>query len=889
MQSSLLVTRVQIPEYPYDFVTRERITETLEQAVSRYRLIIVSAAAGYGKTTLLAHWARTNGRPVAWLSLEEDDFLERFMRYLLKGWERIQPDITASPLGTLLGSREPNREAVLSAFLNLGAQLHTHQVFILDDYHLIRDPDIHESLAFLLDHLPPPLHFVIGTRTDPPLPLARYRVRDQLFELGTGDLCFNLEEATLFLQRATGLDLPAQDVQHLQDQLEGWAAGLQLAALSLQHSPPGSTPLAKISGRQQFIADYLSEELLDQLPADVISFLLKTSILEHLSASLCEAVTGIPGGQSMLERLKRQNLFIQALNEERTWFRYHPLFVEFLRGELMRRHVDDVSELHRHASRWYLEQGLPEEAFSHAVSGKDAERVIEIFDRYFNVKLNGGELKIVETWIHLLPAEWYTTHPVLGLMRAGWLANTGAFEACMTLIDQIESRLVPAESRDKQLQLARVMAVRCFIACVQNDLVQAERYAERALHDLPEEDVGFRPGVYGALGDAYRRNGRWREARESYLKALALHHSPAVRLHSSHMYGALADLELRQGRLRNASAYWKKALAAIQEPENWGRLPLPVIGWVYIRMGELLYEWNQLGEAEQYVSRGLEHAELGGDVRSRIAGYLIMFRLRLTEGHVEKAGEYLEQARPLVEQAQFPEWTRTFERYQLELWLAQDKLRAALNWSDEMVRNEMLEEKPESMLAQLAIARVLIVKGDEDSLAKARALIEDLLQKAEEEGQTRVTMEGLALKALAHARRGESASALTSLEHALRLAEPEGYIHLFADLGLPMGRLLQEARSRHVMADYVEKLLAVIGSEAAISSQGSTTLPEPLTEREREVLHLLAAGLTNREIAEQLVVSPETVKKHSANIYGKLGARNRTEAVARARQSGLLG
>jgi LuxR family maltose regulon positive regulatory protein len=514
--------------------------------------------------------------------------------------------------------------------------------------------------------------------------------------------------------------------------------------------------------------------------------------------------------------------------------------------------------------------------------------VIEIFDKYFNVKLNGGELKVVEAWIDLLPAVWYATYPVLGLMRAGLLAYTGAFEACVRLVDEIEQRLVAAESGDTDWQLAMVMAVRCIIACVQNDLARAESYADYALRELPEEDVGFRPAVYGTLGDAYRRNGRWGKAKESYLKALELTHAPAVRLHSAHVFGALADLELRQGRLQNASVYWRKALAAIREQENWGRLPLPVIGWVYIRMGELLYEWNQLSEAWDHVSRGLERAELGGDVRALIAGYLIAARLKLTEGNVETAAEYLERVRPLVEQAQFPEWTSQYERFQLEFWLTQDRLRAAVNWSDEMLRSPVLEERPEGMVAQLAMARVLIVKGDAPSLAKARVLIERLLQTAEKEGQTRVTIEALALKALAHSRRGEPTGAMTSLEHALRLAEPEGYVRLFADLGLPLARLLQEARSRAVMPDYVERLLTAFRNETAISPTSATRLPEPLTEREIEVLRLLAAGLTNREIAKQLVVSPETVKKHIANIYGKLGTGNRTETVARARQLDLL-
>jgi LuxR family maltose regulon positive regulatory protein len=355
------------------------------------------------------------------------------------------------------------------------------------------------------------------------------------------------------------------------------------------------------------------------------------------------------------------------------------------------------------------------------------------------------------------------------------------------------------------------------------------------------------------------------------------------------VFGALADLALRQGHLREAATYWRKALAAIEEQENWGRLPLPVIGWVYIRMGEILYEWNELVEASDHLSRGLERSELGGDVQALIAGYLITGRLKLTEGDIALAGEYLEKARPLVENAPFPDWVGRFERFQLEFWLAQDRLRAAVDWADELLRRDALERPSENEMAHLAMARVLIVKGDAPSLERALALLERLLQAADAEGRMGVTIEALALRALAHWRRGEQASALTALERALRLAEPEGYVRLFADLGLPMARLLQEARSRAVLPDYVETLLAACGADLAFSAPAEATLPEPLTTREQEVLQLIGAGLTNREIAATLVISPETVKKHTASIYGKLGVRSRREAVARARKLALLG
>jgi LuxR family maltose regulon positive regulatory protein len=888
MDSFLLAPKLRIPPQPHHGVHRARLVDALERGILYYKLVLISAPAGYGKTTLLSQWAHASRFSVAWLSIgEEDNDLEHFLRYLLAAWEEVQPDVRESPLGLLLGAMTPDCEAVLSAFINVANDAPSPIVFVLDDYHLIEDVSIHQALTFLLDHLPPALHFVLAGRGEPPLPLARYRARQELMELRAEDLSFLLEETKDFLSERMGLDLSHDELVRLHAQLEGWIAGLQLVALTLQRRLTGAEKLV-VSGRHRFIADYLSEDVLAPLSDLMRQFLLQTSILERLCGALCDAVTGGEGGQEMLETLEREDLFLVPLDDSREWFRYHRLFADFLQEEVNRRHPDEVADLHRRAARWYLAHDLPEQAFRHAVDGHEVELVIQILEHYFPVKLLGGEIRVVERWLDSLPEEWHSGYPMIGLVRAAILLSTGQFDACVRCLDEVEHRLVTAESADMRRQRARVAALRCYIACFQNDLARAETLADQALQGLPAEDLGFRPGVYGALGDTYRRNGRWEEAKECYLELLDFTHAPVFRVEAVHVFGALADLDLRQGHLREAAAYWRKAWAAIQERENWGRFPLPLIGWVFIRMGEILYEWNELGTASDHLSRGLERSELGGDVRAMIAGYVIAGRLALTEGDVEGAAEYVERARPLVESAQFPVWTSRFERFQLELWLAQDRLRAAVDWADEMLRDAAIEERPESEVAQLAMARVLIVKGDAPSIERALALLERLLQAVEEEGRMGIHIEALALQALGYWQRGERAVALTSLERALRLAEPQGYIRLFADLGLPMARLLQEARSREVMPDYVARLLAACGADLTFPAPAQQVLPEPLTPREQEILALLAAGLTNHEIAEQLVISPGTVKKHAGNIYSKLGVNNRTEAAARARELGLL-
>jgi LuxR family transcriptional regulator, maltose regulon positive regulatory protein len=887
-RGDLLESKLFIPNQTHKLVTRPHLLNTLENQVTQHKLTLISAPAGYGKTTLLADWARSSNWPLAWLTItgEEND-IDKLLRYLLAAWETMQPDIVEQPLGILLSSQMPEMKAVLSAFIQAANALSGHIVFILDDYHLIEEAAVHDTVAFLLDHLPTRLHVILAGRNDPPLPLARYRARGQLLEIRADDLHFTYEETASFLNQSMQLDLTIEQIDSLHARSEGWIAGLQLAALAFRRYPD-SERIPRVSGRQRFIADYLAKDVLNQIQSDLREFLLRTSLLSNLCGPLCDAVTGQKKGQAMLEAVERENLFITPLDDRREWYRYHHLFAEFLQGELARHFPDEVTGLHRRAARWYLSHNLMEEAFRHGLAGEDADLVIEIFDRNLGAKLAGGEIKIVANWIESIPENWFFEHPEIDLARTGLLIVTGALEAAVRNIDEIEERLSFAQSADRHAGIARATAVRCFIACFQNNLERAQAYAEQALNELPQSDISFRLGVYGALGDTYRRNGFWEEANQNYLKALDFTHAPETRVQAMHVFGALADLELRQGHLKRASAYWRKALVFIQERESWGRLPLPVIGWVYIRMAEIFYEWNQLSDAWNHVSRGLKRAELGGDVRSLIAGYVIAARLKLAEGEVEGAAEYLERARPLEEQASFPDWTSQFERTQLELWLAQDRLRTAVLWSDEMSHSSILEDRPESVISQLTMTRVLIVKGDSQSLEAAYSFLERLLDLAERQGLIGVLIEALALQALADWKRSRSGSALVSLERALRLAEPQGYLRLFINLGLPMAHMLQKARSRRVFPEYIDKLLSNFNLHIASTAQNEPPLTEPLTRREQEILQLMSAGLTNQEIAEELVISAETVKKHTGNIYSKLRASNRTEAAARARDLDLL-
>jgi LuxR family maltose regulon positive regulatory protein len=888
MDSSLLATKTGIPPERPHLLPRSRLSDALEAGVPDSRIALITAPAGYGKTTLLAQWAHRSRHRIAWLSLERDDSdLERFLRYLITAWEKVQPGIMQTPVGLLLGSTSPDLDAVLPAFVNAASEIEDDMVFVLDDCHLIHRASVFQALTFLLDHLPLRLHLAIAGRAEPPLPLARCRARGELLELGVEDLRFQDEETSVFLGRWLPGDIPQEAIAQVREQLEGWPAGLQLACHAIRRRPAAIAPL-EFSGKHRFLADYLNEEVLDYLDEATRRFLLRTSILDQLNGALCDTVAERSDSQQVLAALERDGLFLTPLDDTREWYRYQPLFAEVLREELRQRQPDSLATLHRRAAEWYLKQGMAEPAFSHAVAGSDIDLVTRIGEDYCVIKMESGELNVVARWLELIPPDWFDRNPLVDLMRVAFLIYTGAFEESASLLNSVEDRLRQSDEPNRREQLAKVSTVRCAIACFLNDVPSAERHASAALDDLPVADRVWRASIYHALGDTYSRNAIWDRAKESYRAALRVVHAPSSRIRAVHIFGALADLELRQGHLETAGRYWSDAIEAIQEREMWARLPIPVTGWVWIRMAELLYERNRLPEAQDHLARGLALAEVGGDVRALIAGHLLSARLHLADGDFALATEELERTRSVLDRASFPDWQVRCDRCQIELWLAEGRQRAVGRWVDARGTDGGNSHQDEPESDQLTIARALIARARAPDRRRALELLGDLIETAIADGRDGIQIEALALQAVALRADGDRAGALASLERSLRLAEPEGYVRLFADLGLPMACLLQEASDRDVMPEYVRPLLEVFAP--ALVRLGATTMawPEPLSDRERDVLELMAAGLTNREIAARLFISPETVKKHAASIYAKLGVGRRIEAVARARELGLL-
>ena len=905
MAGPLLETKLHVPRWRRGLVARPRLSERLSRGAES-ALTLVSAPAGFGKTTLLAEWlavAAADERSVAWLSLDQrDNDPALFWTYLVAALNTGVPGVGSGALSVLQPPQPPN-EAGLVALLNDLDAISNDVVLVLDDYHVIDARDVQDGMAFLLEYLPPQIHLVIASRADPPLPLARLRGRGELAEIRAADLRFTPGEAAAYLNEVMGLVLTAADVAALEGRTEGWIAALQLAALSMQGREDVTAFIDGFAGDDRYIVDFLAEEVLQRQPEHVQHFLLQTSILDRLSGPLCDAVTGQDGGKAKLAALERGNLFLVPLDDRRQWYRYHQLFADVLHARLRDEQPDDVPDLHRRASGWHEQNGEPSEAIRHALAAGDFDRAADLIELAIPAMLKIRQEAAVLGWLELLPDEAVRARPVLSVGFAGALLAGGEYEgvearlrdaegwldgatgirrrshapaAEMVVVDDAKFRRLPAE-----IELYRAAQ-----ALARGDGPGTVRHSRRALELSPADDHLGRASAAALIGLASWASGDLEAGHSGYAECMAGLRRAG---HIADTFGcaiALADIRRTQGRLGEAMRTYEQALRYAP------RLGGPVLRGtadMYVGMSEVHRERDDLPAATQHLLRSQELGEHTGLPQNRYRWRVAMARIREAEGDLDGALDLLTEAERLYVGDFFPN-VRPVPALRARVRVAQGRLGEALGWARERglsVADDLsyLREFEHITLARVLLARYTAERA-ERPIQEATRLLDRLLRAAEEGRRTGSVIEILVLQALTRQAQDDVPAALASLRRALTLAEPEGYVRIFADEGPPMASLLRVAAKQGIARNYVRLLLAAV-TKTEDGTPASQGLIEPLSERELDVLRLLGTDLGGPDIARELIVSLNTVRTHTKNIYAKLGVNNRRAAVRRARELDL--
>jgi LuxR family transcriptional regulator, maltose regulon positive regulatory protein len=900
MSMPILATKLYVPPFRPGAVVRPRLIERLDDGL-RSGLVLVSASAGFGKTTVVSEWVAGRSRVepgahTAWLSLDEGDSdPARFLSYLVAALRTVAPEVGQAVLDMLQSPQPPPTESMLSALLNEISTLPQGLVLVLDDYHVVDSEPVDEALAFLLEHLPQQLHVVIATREDPRLPLARWRARGQMTELRAADLRFTASEAAEFLNQVMNLDLSAEDVTALETRTEGWIAGLQLAALSIQGRSDATDFIQAFTGSNRFVLDYLVEEVLQRQPQRARSFLLRTAILDKLCGPLCDAVTGQKQGKGTLERLERGNLFVVPLDDEREWYRYHHLFADVLQAHLLEEQPDRLPALHRRASEWYEANGSRSDAIRHALCAEDFEWAADLIEREGPLVVTASQTAIWLRWATSLPDELIRARPVLSVWHAYALLGSGELEAAEARLRDAERWLDPGPDRapapvdeaELRALLATIAVARAYRAHSLGDVPGTVKHAQRVLELLPDGDNPRRQQAIALMGMTYWASGDLEAADRLFVdysqRLLAAGNVPDA----ISAMTILPEIRPALGRLHGAIDALTTLLQVVADR---GEPLLPEAADLYRGLGELALEQGDLDAAAAHLLRSRELGEQGEMPVWRWRWHVAQARLLEAEGDAEGALGLLDEAERLFIRTPLPD-VRPFAALKARIWAAQGRVAEALDWARE--RGLSVDDDLSYLheFEHLTLARVLIAQGEREeaggAIHDAMRLLERLLLAAEQGGRTGSAIEILALQALAHQTRGDLSAALAALERTLFLAEPEGYVRIFVNEGPPMTRLLQEATSRRAAPDSARRLLAAF-PPAGPGSTGPSAAKELLSDREVEVLRHIATGLTNREIADRLYLSLYTVKAHARSIYDKLDAHSRTQAVARARELGIL-
>ncbi len=910
MDAPLLQTKLFIPtprsapasKRSASLVARPRLLERLNQGLPG-KVTLISAPAGFGKTTLLSDWLAQLNLAAAWLSLDQDDNdLARFLSYLIAAVQTIQPDLGTQVLALLQSSPLPATHTLLTLLINDLTARSEQVILVLDDYHTIETESIDQALSFLLEHLPPRMHLVLSSRSDPNLSLARLRASEQVTELRSADLRFTQAETAQFLEQTTELDLTAAEVAALERRTEGWIAGLQMAALSLRQRGPAAVAqfLEAFSGSHRYIMDYLVDEVLQGQAAEVQTFLLYTSILERLCGPLCAAL--VRGGeapasgrdlaapavapdaataQARLAYLEQANLFITPLDDQRHWYRYHALFAELLRHRLNQLYPDRVGALHLSASRWYEQAGLTDPALHHALAAQAFGRAATLLEQVAPAMIEHGEFARLLTCLEALPEDAVQARPLLALYYVQALFFSGQMKQAVALLSAVEALLEADAAKRTPVVLGHIAVMRAYVARLAGDFVATIALSRQALAQLPEQDRLLRANVTFSLAVAHYFQGEFEPASQLLTEMIASGRVAQRLLYAQSATYLHTQILRAQGALGQALQLCQEELAVIAQ-RGWQ--DFPAVGFLYVALGNLLRERNELSAAAEYLERGIKLGQAGGHPYILIIGHVWLAWLRQTQGDVTGSQEVIRAALQLVQHDPGSRFRPLPPAacYQARLWIAQGNLAAASRWAQESGLKKA--DTPVTYLYEVdhvVLARLLIAQGKLEAAETLLLRLHHAAAAAERHGSL---IEILILQAITFAAQHRAQAALAALDQALGLAEAEGFVRLFLDEGAPVVELLRRAVAQDRHARYALHLLKAVGETAAAPQP----LLEPLSERELEVLRRVAAGYSNQEIAQDLVVALSTVKKHISNMYGKLEADSRTQAVARARELGLL-
>ena len=911
-RSTVLETKLYAPQWRRGMVPRARLLERLAQVTER-KLTLISAPAGFGKSTLLAEWLAStpNGeRLSAWVSLDQsDNDPTLFWAYFIAAIQKVQPGVGERALNMLHSQQSTSIDVLLTTLLN---EINSNSaespsrdfVLVLDDYHSIEAEPIHDGITFLLNHLPRNMHLVITGRADPPLPLARLRGRGESIELRAVDLRFTADEATDFLKDAMSLELSADNVTALETRTEGWIAGLQLAALSMQGRDDVSGFIDAFTGDDRYIVDYLVEEVLLRQPQHVRDFLLQTSILDRLTGPLCDAVTGRNDGRSMLESLERSNLFLVPLDGNRQWYRYHHLFGEVLKSRMAEELQGDSPDLHKQAGDWYESNNMPSEVVRHSLAGEDFERAAAVMEMEALPMMGRCEEPTLLEWMRTLPAEVMRVRPVL-TMYFGFISLTHDSQdsADELLVDAERWIDNPPDAKDQAGEMViadekayrslpgSIAVTRAYRASIVGDVADTLMYARQAINVLPEDDNFWRGVATAFLGISYQATGDLEAAYETFSDGIAkLRLNGGTDLEVSGDV-VLASIRIAQGRLREA----KRVLdSAVEIAENHSKATLLGAADLHVGLSGLHREQGDMSAARRSLQAAEDLGEAAAipDIKHR--SLILQSRIKMEESDVDGALDLLAEAERLSVRIITPTpELRPAAAYKTLVWIAQERFAEANDWA----RNQGLSLDDDPIYTRefehITLAKVVIAQHrnapTEHSIQGVPELLQRLLDSAESPERVGSIIEILVTRSLAYEAVGDISTGVESLARALELAEPEGYLRVFVDEGPPMQNLLRHAAGEGIGGGYTQRLLAAFDPSSGPTRDHADQngLVEPLSDREIEILRLIAAGMTNQEIAAQLVVSISTIKTHINRTYRKLDVHSRTQALVKISELGI--